>query len=211
MDVPKPKGASMCKDPEHRQSALPPALQGSLSPLFYLLGKLEGQLDEDDRKQLVEDFLQYGRHNPVPPSCAAPIPDALDLSPLLRRHPPSQQRHISIMQVTGKEPVFFFFHSATPTTDPKDSMVELGLARIWEPILYFQDAFTTLEAHYPLRAAALYLRSLTRIWVELVEGRRLDILAEKEFLRLYLEAMLQVEALAARCERCSRTNSVKQP
>lgn len=200
----------MCKDPEHRQSALPPALQGSLSPLFYLLGKLEGQLDEDDRKQLVEDFLQYGRHNPVPPSCAAPVPDALDQSPLLRRHPPSQQRHISIMQVTGKEPVFFF-HSATPTTDPKDSMVELGLARIWEPILYFQDAFTTLEAHYPLRAAALYLRSLTRIWVELVEGRRLDILAGKEFLRLYLEAMLQVEALAARCERCSRTNSVKQP
>lgn len=95
-----------------------------------------------------------------------------------------------------------------PPTPPLLETIRLGPAHIWESLLDFQDAFTTLEASYPLRAAALYLRSLTRIWVELVENRRLDILSEEEFLRLYLDAMLRVEAIASRCACCTQRANV---
>lgn len=189
----------------YRKSAMPEALDGNFSPLFYLLGKLEGRISEDDQQQLLTDLLQSfpsdGESPPCPGTPQSP-PDHTGWLP----HPSSRQ-FISIMQIQGQEPTILF-HGPKPTSTPTERVIELGPARIWEPLLHFQDGFNALETYYPLRAAAYYLRSLVRIWVELVEHRRTDILSEDEFLRLYLDAMLRVEAISTRCERCAQRANV---
>lgn len=185
------------------QNAIPPELRDALSPLFYLLGKLDGQISEDNQRQLLGDLLRFcplmtgDQSRSDPPSSAQP-----PAAPLCRTVPPARPS-ISIVQVEGEE-AFVLYHAQGRAADFSPSAVKLGPASIWEPLLHFQDAFRSLEKYSPLRAAALYLHCLTRLWVELLEAHRLDILAAEEFLRLYGEAMLSVESLAARCERCPR-------
>ena len=175
-----------------RKNVMHPSLRETISPLFYLLGKLEGRIDEEDRKKLARDLAG---------SCpkAAKNPGRAKIAASLTHFTPNQP--VSVMQVEGEEPVVYYNAKGCPPDIPRE-IIELGLVDVWEPLFYFQEAFVVLEEYYPLRAAALYLRALTHIWARLIRGRKTEIMADPEFLGLYLEAMRQVENVAAGCVDC---------
>lgn len=162
-----------------------------LSPLFHLLGVVESRLNEADRRLLEDDLLAACPPAPAGAGCGAAAPDS------------GPRRPVRVIQVEGREPVSYYDEGDVPP-EFADNAVNLGPLPAWESIFAFQTAFNLLEERHPLRAAALYLRSLTRIWVELVEQNRLDLMRDDEMLNLYLKALLQVEAIASRCERCAQ-------
>lgn len=171
-----------------------------LSPLFHLLGIMENRLDEAEQRLLEDDLL--AACPPAPENLRSETADSVPGG--------EARRPLRIIQVQGEEPVAYYDEQDIPP-EFADNAVKLGNLAAWEPLFAFQAAFQLLERRYPLRAAALYLRSLTRIWVELVEKNTLDLMRDDDFLRLYLKALLQVEAIAARCERCAQREDADRP
>lgn len=153
----------------------------ALSPLPFLLIQAMSALGDAETKQLLADITSYfpvsilnGECVGHNPTPAIPIGGALIYQERSRPMP------------TG------FRKLDVPATE------ELGPF-----VVAIKEAFDDIQRHYPLRAAALYLRTLCRIWVGLVEENKLEVLHSDTFIREYLTGLLQVEVIASRCQDCA--------
>ncbi len=107
--------------------------------------------------------------------------------------PQSEPRSACCMSVPGSEP------APVPIAATLTGSADFSL---------LQEAFAAFQERFPLRAAGYYLCCLVRIRMVLEADSRLDLIQDDDaFAQAYLDALLQVQAIVVRCERCVKNDA----
>lgn len=158
----------------------------TITPLSLLLGTAMGALDHAESAQLLADIAGFFPKSILMGDCMG-----IDHMPTWAgTHGPHT------LHAEPVRPMALGFRTLA---------LSAGSPDLGPFVAGLKDAFDDVQKYYPLRAAALYLRILCRIWVGLMEENRLDILQSDGFIRAYLAGMMQVEAIASRCQDCAYT------